>query len=91
MEKTDLEGRCAVVRNPVIAARRGWRGRLVLTGLLALATSAAYAQAPDVREPQRPAPADADAALTELGLEDLVNVKVYAASRFVQDVAQARC
>lgn len=85
-----MEGRCAVVRNPVIAARRGWLGRLALTGLLlTLVTSAAHAQAPASTEPQRPTPADADAALTELGLEDLVNVKVYAASKFVQDVAQA--
>lgn len=68
-----------------------WLCRLTLTSLLLtlLGTPPARAQAPAVAEPQRPAPADAGAALTELALEDLVNVKVYAASKFVQDVAQA--
>lgn len=68
-------------------AASGWRHRLVLICVLLTLASPLRAQAP--AEPQRPAPADTDAALTELALEDLVNVKVYAASKFVQDVAQA--
>ncbi len=96
-----MAGRCAVAGNSVIAndrrglnravpTRAGWLRRLTLTSLLlALGPSPVRAQPPAAAEPQRPAPADADAALTELALEDLVNVKVYAASKFVQDVAQA--
>ncbi len=68
-----------------------WLRGLTLTCLLlALAATAVRAQAPGVpAPPQRPAPDGTDPGLTDLALEDLVNVKVYAASRFVQDVAQA--
>ena len=71
------------------ARARVWLHGLTLAGaLLAFGAPAVSAQAPAPSEPQRSVPAD-DPVLADLDLEDLVNVKVYAASKFVQDVAQA--
>lgn len=69
--------------------RRPRRSRVpavCLAWLLTWCAPAAYAQ---VGGTGQPAPANDEAALTDLALEDLVNMKVYAASKFVQDVAQA--
>lgn len=67
-----------------------WLRTFALASLsLMLTAPAVRAQAPAAAAPQQPAPDDPGSALTELALEDLVNVKVYAASKFVQDVAQA--
>ena len=77
--------------SPVVGASctRAWLRLLTVAALLAgAATSSVLAQTPSPDQ-QRPAPVDPDASLTDLALEDLVNVKVYAASKFVQDVAQA--
>ena len=78
-------------RVAVASRARTWLRHATVAALfLATAAASARAQAPAAPGEQRPAPtADPDDALTDLALEDLVNVKVYAASKFVQDVAQA--
>lgn len=92
--------RHAVVRRPpgsAAATARPWKGlarclmRVVLVGILmATATSASAQGGSGVDNPGGPAPQGVPPTdLPDLGLEDLLHVKVYAASRVVQDVTQA--
>ncbi|HUR33187.1 MAG TPA: TonB-dependent receptor [Vicinamibacterales bacterium] len=75
--------------------KRGDRFASAGRRLLALAAAALLAAASPLRAqdraPQAPdgSASAADDSLLDLGLEDLLNIKVYAASRFVQEVAQA--